>query len=46
LNVLHEMMMVANVYKAVNKKDHQVVNSLIICFTRQLKGWWDNTLTK
>jgi hypothetical protein len=46
LNVLHEMMMVANVYKGVNKSDHQVASSLITGFTCQLKGWWDNTLTE
>lgn len=46
LNILYEMMMVTNVYKAVNRTDHQVANSLIIGFTGQLKEWWDNTLTK
>jgi hypothetical protein len=39
LNVLHEMMMVANVYKDANRSDHQVANSLITGFTGQLKGW-------
>jgi len=40
------MMMVANVYKGVHRSDHQVASSLIIGFTGQLKGWWDNTLTE
>jgi hypothetical protein len=46
LNVLHEMMIVANVYKAINKTDHQIANSLIIGFTGQLKWSWDITLTE
>jgi hypothetical protein len=46
LNVLHEMMIVANVYKCVNRSDHQVASSLITGFTGQLKGWWDNILTE
>jgi hypothetical protein len=33
LNVLHEMMMVANVYKGVKRSNHQVATSLIKSFT-------------
>jgi hypothetical protein len=39
LNVLHEMMIVANVYKCAKRPDHQVASSLITGFTGQLKGW-------
>jgi 3-dehydroquinate dehydratase len=46
LNVLHEMMIVANVYKCAKRSDHQVASSLITGFTGQLKGWRDNTLTE
>jgi predicted DNA binding protein len=40
------MMMVANVYKCINRSDHRVTNSLIVGSTGQLKGWWDNALTE
>lgn len=33
LNVLHEMMMVANVYKGAKRSDHQIAGSLITGFT-------------
>jgi hypothetical protein len=33
------MMMIANVYKSVNRSDIRVASSLIIGFTGQLKGW-------
>jgi hypothetical protein len=39
-------MIVANVYKGAKRSDHQVASSLIIGFTGQFKGWWDNTLTE
>jgi hypothetical protein len=32
LNVLYEMMMIANVYKNTKRSDHQLVNSLITDF--------------
>ncbi len=28
-----------------NKTDHQIANIIVIGFTGQLKGWWDNALT-
>jgi hypothetical protein len=39
LNVLHEMTMVANIYKQDNRSDHQIANCIITGFTSQLKGW-------
>jgi len=33
LNILHEMMMVVNVYKCANRSDHQVASSFITGFT-------------
>jgi hypothetical protein len=46
LNVLHEMLMVSNVYKTIGRTDHYVANCLVTGFTGQLKGWWNNTLIK
>jgi hypothetical protein len=37
LNVFHEMMMVANVYKGANRSDHQVASSLITDSLEHLK---------
>jgi len=34
LNILYEIMMIANVYKDANRSDHQVANSLITYFKR------------
>ena len=43
------MLTVSNVYKTQKDPlvtDHGICNSLIIAFTGQLKGLWNNTLTE
>lgn len=44
LNVLEELIMVSNVYKADKRTDHQIARYLVTGFTGQLKGWWDHYL--
>ena len=46
MNTVQEITMVSNIYKSEGKTDHQVAHALVIGFTGQLKGWWDNTLTE
>ena len=46
MNTLQETTMVSNIYKSKGKTNHQVAHALVIGFTGQLKGWWDNTLTE
>ena len=46
LNTLHQMTMVSNVYKTQSQtSDHVIANLLVVGFSGQLKGWWDNYLT-
>ena len=46
LTKLQEMTIVNTTYKLNNRLlDHVVAHTLIIGFTIQLKGWWDNCLT-
>lgn len=45
LTKLQEMTMDSTTYKLNNKlSDHAIAQTLIIRFTSQLKGWWDNYL--
>ncbi|GAV90454.1 hypothetical protein CFOL_v3_33863 [Cephalotus follicularis] len=46
INKLQEMTMVSNAHKIRNNLDKVVANILIAGFTDQIKGWWDNVLTK
>ncbi|GAV80199.1 hypothetical protein CFOL_v3_23660, partial [Cephalotus follicularis] len=45
INKLQEMIMVSNPYKIKNTFDKILGNLLIVGFTGQLKGWWDNVIT-
>ena len=38
--------MASTTYKARGNSDHLIIIHLIVGFTSQLKGWWDNALTK
>ncbi|GAV71879.1 LOW QUALITY PROTEIN: zf-CCHC domain-containing protein, partial [Cephalotus follicularis] len=42
---LQKMTMVSNAHKIRNNSDKVVANILIVGFTGQIKGWWDNVLT-
>ena len=46
LNILQEMIMASTAYNAKGNTDHLISRHLIVGFTSQLKGWWDNVLTK
>ena len=46
LNILQEMIMVSIAYKAKENTDHMISRHLIVGFTSQLKGWWDNVITE
>ena len=46
LTKLQEMTMVSIAYKLNNRLSNRVVTqTLVVGFTGQLKGWWDNYLT-
>ena len=46
LTKLQEMTMVSTTYKLNNRlSDHVVAQTIVVGFTGQLKGWWDNYLT-
>ena len=46
LTKLQEMTMVSTTYKLNNRfSDHVVAQMIVVGFTGQLKGWWDNYLT-
>ena len=46
LTKLQEMTMVSTTYKLNNRlSDHVVAQTIVVGFTRQLKGWWDIYLT-
>ncbi|WJZ90314.1 hypothetical protein VitviT2T_009466 [Vitis vinifera] len=46
LTKLQEMTMVSTAYKLNNRlPDHAVAQTIVVGFTGQLKGWWDNYLT-
>ncbi|GKA49629.1 hypothetical protein Tco_0742702 [Tanacetum coccineum] len=45
-NLLQEMTMAANAYKAHKNNELQIVQHLIAGFTGTLKGWWDSYLTE
>ncbi|GJU84681.1 hypothetical protein Tco_1292227, partial [Tanacetum coccineum] len=45
-NLLQEMTMAANAYKAHKNTELQIVQHLIAGFTGTLKGWWDSYLTE
>ena len=46
LTKLQEMTMVSIAYKLNNRlSDHVVAQTIVVRFTGQLKGWWDNYLT-
>ena len=40
------MIMVSIAYKAKENTDHKISRHLIVGFTSQLKGWWDNVITE
>ena len=44
INLLHEMILLTNVYKNHEKSNHQIAHLIVIGFTGQLKGWWDHYL--
>ena len=46
LNILQEMIMASTAYNAKGNTDHLISRHLIVGFIGQLKGWWDNVLTK
>ena len=47
LTKLQEMTMVSTTYKLNNRfSDHVVAQMIVVGFTGQLKGWWDNYLTQ
>ena len=47
INILTQMVMLANTYKTIpDTSDHSVAYLLIAGFTGQLKGWWDNYLNE
>ena len=46
LNILQEMIMASTTYKSRGNSDQVICTHLIVGFTSQLKGWWDNALTK
>ncbi|GAV62239.1 LOW QUALITY PROTEIN: hypothetical protein CFOL_v3_05763, partial [Cephalotus follicularis] len=43
INKLQEMTIVSNAYKIKNTSE-KVVTNLLVDFTGQLKGWWDNSI--
>ena len=46
LTKLQEMTMVSTTYKLNNRlPDHAVAQTIVVGFTRLLKGWWENYLT-
>ena len=46
LTKLQEMTMVSTAYKLNNRlPNHVVAQTIVVGFTGQLKGWWDNYLT-
>ena len=46
LNILQEMIMASTTYKSRENSNQSICTHLIAGFTCQLKGWWDNALTK
>ena len=46
LTKLQEMTMVSTTYKLNNRlPNHAIAQTIVVGFTKQLKGWWDNYLT-
>ena len=45
-NLVHRIMMYSTVAKSNGNSDKAVAKMIIAGFTGQLKGWWDNYLTK
>ena len=46
LTKLQGMSMVSTTYKLNNRpSDHAIAQTIVVGFTDQLKGWWDNYLT-
>ncbi|MFS7950979.1 putative transcription factor interactor and regulator CCHC(Zn) family [Helianthus anomalus] len=46
LNLLQEMIMAANAYKANRNNEAQILTMIVFGFTGILKGWWDKYLTE
>ena len=44
LNIFQEMIMPSIAYKSRGNSNHLISVHLVIGFTSQLKGWWDNSL--
>ena len=46
MNTLQHMMMVASTYQTSHECSKEtIINILVVGFSGQLKGWWDNYLT-
>ena len=45
LNILQEMIIASKAYKSRGNSNHLINVHLIVGFTDQLKGWWDNVFT-
>lgn len=46
LNILQEMIIASTAYKSKGNSNHSIAKHLTVGFTGQLKGWWDNSLSK
>ncbi|KAG5608487.1 hypothetical protein H5410_019768 [Solanum commersonii] len=43
--LVHRMLMYATIWKSVNNTDKTICKMIIVGFTGQLRGWWDNYMT-
>jgi len=43
--LVHRMLMYATICKSVNNTDRTICKMIIVGFTGQLRGWWDNYMT-
>ncbi|KAG5580004.1 hypothetical protein H5410_050631 [Solanum commersonii] len=43
--LVHRMLMYATICKSVNNIDRTICKMIIVGFTGQLRGWWDNYMT-
>ncbi|KAG5631083.1 hypothetical protein H5410_002800 [Solanum commersonii] len=43
--LVHMILMYATIYKSVNNTDMTICKMIIVGFTGQLRGWWDNYMT-
>nr|AAV31179.2 hypothetical protein STB1_57t00020 [Solanum tuberosum] len=43
--LVHRMLMYATICKSVNNTDRTICKMIILGFTCQLRGWWDNYMT-